>query len=176
MRAAAAGRLADQGHRQVRGRRFHRLGHAEFNNLNITNSPTSNIAVRKAMQHGVDRRRSPTWPQRGLPAAAGLATRGSWAYWKGVEDMYPYDVAKAKQILDDAGWKVGSGGIRARTASRSRSATSPRPGGFRQKSAEFIQASLQEIGFDYVVDAMPYEATVKRFVDNEYEAYRLSSR
>ena len=32
---------------------------------------------------------------------------------------------------------------------------------------------MQEIGFDYVVDAMPYEATVKRFVDNEYEAYRL---
>jgi peptide/nickel transport system substrate-binding protein len=32
---------------------------------------------------------------------------------------------------------------------------------------------LQEIGFDYVVDAMPYEATVKRFIDNEYEAYRL---
>ena len=28
--------------------------------------------------------------------------------------MYPYDVAKAKQILDDAGWKVGSGGIRSK--------------------------------------------------------------
>ena len=149
------------------------MPHAEFNNLNITNSPTSDIAVRKAMQHGVDRQALADLVFNGVYSAAyGPGTR-SWAYWKGVEDMYPYDVAKAKQILDDAGWKVGSG-----DQEQGRQAAQDPPhhhgrAGSLQKSAEFIQASLQEIGFDYVVDAMPYEATVKRFVDNEYEAYRL---
>ena len=42
-------------------------------------------------------------------------------------------------------------------------------GGFTQKSAEFVQAQLRDVGFDAIVEAMPYEATVKRFTENEYE-------
>jgi peptide/nickel transport system substrate-binding protein len=149
-------------------------GMPEFNNLNITNSPTSDLAVRKAMQYGVDRQALADLVFNGVyPPSYGPVTRGSWAYWKGVEDMYPYDQAKAKQVLDDAGWKVGSGGIRSKDGKPLKIRHITTAGGFTQKTAEFIQASLQEIGFDYVVDAMPYEATVKRFVDNEYEAYRL---
>jgi peptide/nickel transport system substrate-binding protein len=149
-------------------------GMPEFNNINITNSPTSDIAVRKAIQHGVDREALADLVFNGVyPPSYGPLTRGSWAYWKGVEDMYPYDQAKAKQILDDAGWKVGPGGIRSKDGQPLKIRHITSAGGFTQKTAEFIQGSLQEIGFDYVVDAMPYEATVKRFIDNEYEMYRL---
>lgn len=38
-------------------------------------------------------------------------SRSSWAY-ADVPNSYDYDLEKAKQILDDAGWKEGSDGIR----------------------------------------------------------------
>ena len=149
-------------------------GMPEFNNLNITNSPTSDLAVRKAMQHGVDRQALADLLFSGVyPPSYGPLTRGSWAYWKGVEDFYPYDVEKAKTLLDEAGWKVGAGGVREKDGKKLTVRHITTAGGFTQKAAEFIQGSLREIGFDYVVDAMAYEATVKRFIDNEYEAYRL---
>jgi peptide/nickel transport system substrate-binding protein len=149
-------------------------GMPEFSNINITNSPTSDIAVRKAMQHGVDRVALAELVFSGVyPPAYGPVTRGSWVYWKGVEDMYPYDPEKAKQLLDEAGWKVGAGGIREKDGKPLKVRHITTAGGFTQRSAEFIQGSLREIGFDYVVDAMAYEATVKRFIDNEYEVYRL---
>ena len=33
----------------------------------------------------------------------------------------------------------------------------------QQKVAEFVQGSLLELGFDYVVEAMEYEATARRY-------------
>jgi peptide/nickel transport system substrate-binding protein len=166
------GRIKDSGKYDVNA--FIVPGMPEFSNINIVNSPTSDIAVRKAMQHGVDRQALADLVFSGVyPPAYGPLTRGSWAYWKGVEDMYPYDQEKAKKILDDAGWKVGTGGVRSKDGAPLKVRHITTAGGFTQKSAEFIQGSLREIGFDYIVDAMPYEATVKRFTDNEYEVYRL---
>ncbi len=149
-------------------------GMPEFNNINITRSPTNELPVRQAMIHAVDRQALADLVFFGVyPAAFGPVTKGSWVYAKELESMYPYDPAKAKALLDGAGWKEGAGGIRAKDGKPLRVRHITTAGGFTQKAAEFVQAQLREVGFDAVVEAMPYEATVKRFTDNEYELYRL---
>jgi peptide/nickel transport system substrate-binding protein len=149
-------------------------GMPEFNNINITRPPTNELAVRKAILHAVDRQALADLVFFGVyPPAYGPLTKGSWAYSKELESMYPYDPAKAKQLLDGAGWKEGSGGIRTKDGKPLRVRHITTAGGFTQKAAEFVQAQLREVGFDAVVEAMAYEATVKRFTDNEYELYRL---
>jgi peptide/nickel transport system substrate-binding protein len=149
-------------------------GMPEFNNINITRPPTNELAVRKAMIHAVDRQALADLVFFGVyPQAYGPLTKGSWAYSKEIESMYPYDPARAKQLLDEAGWKEGSGGIRMKDGKPLRVRHITTAGGFTQKAAEFVQAQLREVGFDAVVEAMAYEATVKRFTENEYELYRL---
>lgn len=45
----------------------------------------------------------------------------SWAYTDENIEKYEFNLDKAKQLLDEAGWKVGSDGIREKTAKSSRS-------------------------------------------------------
>jgi peptide/nickel transport system substrate-binding protein len=47
------------------------------------------------------------------------ATTSSWVYTSDVP-RYPYDPARAKQLLDDAGWRPGSDGVRTKDGQRLR--------------------------------------------------------
>ena len=50
--------------------------------------------------------------------AVGVLTEGVWARLDELETRYPFDQAKAKQLLDDAGWKAGTGGIREKNGQK----------------------------------------------------------
>ncbi|MDQ3655809.1 MAG: ABC transporter substrate-binding protein [Chloroflexota bacterium] len=149
-------------------------GMPEICNINITSGPTQELAVRQAMQHGVDREAlALVLFDGGFPAGYGPLTSGSWAYLDGIADMYPYDQALAAQLLDEAGWVVGANGIREKDGQPLTVRAVTTAGGYPQTVAEFVQASLIELGFDYVVEAMEYEATARRYADNDYEVARL---
>jgi len=152
-------------------------------NINMSVPPTNQLAVRQAMIMAVDNATMVNllWYGAFTPAAAGPLGTGSWAYWEGVEDYWPYDPEKAKQILEDAGWRDEDGdgireahgveGIDDGTPLRIHHVTST---GYRnEKPAEFVQAAFKEIGIDDVVEAMAYESTAKRYADNDYQMARL---
>lgn len=141
--------------------------------MNITVPPTDDIAVRKAMLFGVDREAGARLLFHGAqPAAHGPLSSASWAYWEGVEDMYPYDPEQAEQLLEEAGWVMGGDGVREKDGQRLRIRHVTTTGAATQ-IAEFIQASLSDLGFDYIVEGMAYEGTVSRMVENDYEVARL---
>ena len=145
-------------------------------NINVTRFPMNDIAVRRAMLFGVDRQTMADLLFFGIyPAANGPLSSASWPYWPGVEEMYPYDPERAVQILEEAGWIDRDGdGIRENAEGQPlalRHVTSS--GGANPKVAEFAQASLLELGFDYNAEIMPYEATARRYADNDYELARL---
>ncbi len=145
-------------------------------NINVTSFPMTDIAVRRAMLFGVDRQIMADLLFFGIyPAANGPLSSASWPYWPGVEEMYPYDPERAVQILEEAGWIDRDGdGVRENAEGQPlafRHVTSS--SGDNPKVAEFVQASLLELGFDDNVEAMPYEATARRYADNEYELARL---
>jgi peptide/nickel transport system substrate-binding protein len=142
--------------------------------INTTSGPTQELAVRQAMLHGVDREALALLLfNGGFPAANGPLTSGSWAYWDGVADMYPYDLERAAQLLDEAGWTLNADGIREKNGETLTVRAVTTAGGDPQKVAEFVQGSLAELGFDYVVEAMEYEATARRYADNDFEVARL---
>jgi peptide/nickel transport system substrate-binding protein len=152
-------------------------------NINMSVTPTDSLAVRSAMIMAVDTKTMVDLLFFGAftPAAPGPFGEGTWAYWPGVEEYWKYDPEKAKQILEDAGWRDEDGdgireahgveGVEDGTPLRIRHVTST---GYRsEKPAEFVQAALKEIGMDDVVEAMAYEESAKRYADNEYEMARL---
>lgn len=114
--------------------------------INSVKPPTNEVAVRQAILYGTNRQGLIDTLYGGvLDVAASPLTPATLGYNKSLEGMYPYNPDKAKQLLDEAGWKVGPDGIRVKNGQRLQivleSYTSP-------QQHEFIQANLKAIGFD----------------------------
>ena len=167
-------RLRDSGRYTIDG--FVVPGMPQILSVNITVPPTNELAVRRAIMHAVDRQALADVMFFGEnPAGHGPLSSGSWAYWDGVEAMYPYDLELAEQMLDEAGWLMNDRtGIRERDGVPLRIRHVTSTSGVNQRVSEFWQGSLLEIGIDWVVDIMQYEATVVRYQANDYEAGRLA--
>jgi peptide/nickel transport system permease protein/peptide/nickel transport system substrate-binding protein len=77
--------------------------------LNWGKPPFDDLRVRKAFNFAIDRESLVKASLAGLaePAAMNLP-KAHWAYDKSVAELYPYDVAKARQLLKEAGFKEGT--------------------------------------------------------------------
>jgi len=71
--------------------------------VNASKPPTNDVAVRQAMLYAVNREAVVKAVTFGISTVAyGPLKPSIWPYWKGVEQMYKHDPAKARQILDQA--------------------------------------------------------------------------
>jgi peptide/nickel transport system substrate-binding protein len=78
--------------------------------INEDKWPGDMMEVRQAMNYAMDRVAINNVMYMGLfDPAYGPVSPTTPCYWEGVEDMYPYDLEKAKQILADAGFADGDG-------------------------------------------------------------------
>lgn len=79
-------------------------------NGNIGNDVTSDLAIRQAINIGLDRERLIKYILKGYGTPAySVADKMPWF---NEETIVAYNPEKAKAILDNAGWKVGKNGIR----------------------------------------------------------------
>lgn len=77
-------------------------------------------AVRQALLYALDRQAMVDAIYFGQAlVAVGTMPKLSWAYDpSAITNKYPYDLNKAKQLLDQAGWKAGSDGILAKNGQK----------------------------------------------------------
>lgn len=124
--------------------------------LNVTSKgPISELAVRRAMEYGVDREGLNKSVFQGLNKVAwSPLMRPTLGYDPTTEKVYSFDPTKAKQTLEEAGWRVGSDGIREKGGQKL-VIDFPIIGRPRDRAmAESVQASLREIGMDVKVTAL----------------------
>jgi len=84
----------------------------------IFGDPATGKQVRQALYYAVDRQKmvDVVLFKQGVVATS-VEPRTSWALTDQVP-RYPFDPKKAAQLLDDAGWKLGSDGVRAKDGVR----------------------------------------------------------
>jgi peptide/nickel transport system substrate-binding protein len=79
------------------------------------NPAVQDRTVRQAIAYAIDRNRINAIGARGTAFPGhGLLPSYYKSFYTQPADDYPLDVAKANQMLDDAGWKKGSDGVRAK--------------------------------------------------------------
>lgn len=90
--------------------------HVDFN---LKQPIVSDVQVRRAIAYATDKSEIINKVVHGsaIPADTDQQPRLSWAYTSDVAH-YPYDPAKAKQLLDADGWKVGPDGVRVKNGQR----------------------------------------------------------
>lgn len=87
--------------------------------LNLERPVFKERAVRQALAHAVDKKELSRTIYKGMwPVAFGTEHPLAWSFNPEDQEPYPYDPARAKALLDAAGWKQGSDGIRAKNGLR----------------------------------------------------------
>jgi peptide/nickel transport system substrate-binding protein len=126
--------------------------------MNTEKPPLDDINVRKAVLYGMN---DTELIQTGLfglyKNSQGPFSENLRFYSKKVEGLYPYDAAKAGQLLDGAGWTLGSDGIRQKNGQPMKLISLTFPG--YQPLIVATQALLRKIGMD--VDVQVYDQNTR---------------
>ncbi|MFJ6690439.1 ABC transporter substrate-binding protein [Streptomyces sp. NPDC091294] len=146
------------------GRRSYRARSYDFRAVTLPTSGkvTGDRAIRRALDAAVDRQAmvDKILDGAGRPAYGPLPVDDPW-YERGIER--PYDLAGAKRILDEAGWKTGAGGVRAKDGRRA-SFTLYYPSGdkVRQDHALAYASDAKKAGIEVKVEGATWEVIEPR--------------
>jgi peptide/nickel transport system substrate-binding protein len=140
--------------------------------LNTTSTgPISDPQVRLALEYAIDREGMNKSVFQGLNKVAfSPLMQPTFGYDASTEQVYLFDPEKAKQILDAAGWTAGADGIREKGGQKL-SIDFPiisRPND--KAMAESIQASLRDVGIDFVITPLERAAYTEARKQNKYDA------
>ncbi|MBM7567513.1 ABC transporter substrate-binding protein [Paenibacillus sacheonensis] len=81
--------------------------------LNLKHPALQDKLVRQALTYGLDRQSIYVDAAQGAGQVANIPSSPiSWSYTEDGINPYKYDAEKAKELLDQAGWKAGADGIR----------------------------------------------------------------
>lgn len=115
--------------------------------LNTSKAPTNDLAVRKAMNYGLDRKKLMELVTFGTAKeSSGPLGENTPFYSKEAGTLYAFDLEKAKQTLQDAGWVPGSDGIRAKNGQKLTMTFAASP--LTAAVAEAIQVQFRPLGID----------------------------
>jgi len=140
--------------------------------------PTDDLRVRQAIIHAVSSEDLVQTVLRGVyPASYQMLVRGTKYYDQASERYYQPDPARSRQLLEQAGWRVGPDGIRVREGRRLRVAIATGTGFVFEAPVEYVQAKLKEVGVDADVRVIAGAAYIPSLVrpDSEFNMGLIGS-
>lgn len=131
--------------------------------------------VRRALTMLIDREGIAASLYGGLARPAnGPLPPGLWAHDATLAPL-PHDPVRAAALLDEAGWRKGKDGVRAKSGVRLAFSLSFGAGSDRQRQIpELAQRSFREAGIDMALVPMEWGAFVDRIDAGDYEACSLA--
>lgn len=126
------------------------------------------VEVRQALIYALDREAMVDEIQYGFAQVAiGTMPPLSWAYNPdGIELTYPYDVDMANQLLDEAGWTLGSDGVREKDGKRLEFTMYTNAGNnVREQYLVAAQEYWNEIGVAMTPQLEPFPELVDRITE-----------
>jgi peptide/nickel transport system substrate-binding protein len=115
--------------------------------INTTKPPTNELAVRQALEYGIDREiiakasYQAFRPFGAFRPAYTLLSHTTWGYDKSTE-MYEYDPDRSRALLDAAGWRMGPDGVRQKGGQRLEMVLNS----WEHGPPEIMQSHLRRIG------------------------------
>jgi len=134
---------------------------------NLRNPLFSDKRVRQAISHAINKEEIIQGVLLGLgKEATGPFKPGTWAHNPAVK-RYPYDPARARELLAEAGWKDSDGdGILDKDGKKFSFEIITNQGNeVRRKSAEIIQRRLADVGIQVRIRVIEWAAFVKEFIN-----------
>ena len=134
-------------------------------------APFADVRIRRALIMALDRELFVKTILDGLaPVTHGAIQPRSWAYTDRIT-RYPFDPAKARALLDEAGWTIGANGIRRRDG-RPLAFTLITQAGYaiRENVAQAIERQLRDVGVDVRVELHDGTAISAIWFEGKFDA------
>jgi peptide/nickel transport system substrate-binding protein len=142
-------------------------------NMDREGKPQMETEVRQALAYAVDKDafNEAVFGGTNIPAASPLM-KPTFAYEPKTEDLYTYDLDKAKAMLDEAGW-VLNGDIREKDGQKLELSWPYQDRENDRNMATFIQGAWREIGVDVIAEPNEREAQRERRLSGDYDVSML---
>ncbi|HXG53883.1 MAG TPA: ABC transporter substrate-binding protein [Vicinamibacterales bacterium] len=130
---------------------------------NLTRRPFSDLRVRRAIAHAIDRDFivERVYFGQGQPATGPISRLIPWAYTPDVR-QYPHDPAQARKLLDEAGLKPDATGQRV--------AITFTHGANQQRLGQALREQLKAVGITLNLEMLDFNAAVERvFVKKTFD-------
>ncbi len=135
-------------------------------NLNNKSPLFGDKRVRQAMVYGTDRQvlidnvmlGKASYPVATIPDGV------PWAFNAALPKI-PYDPAKAKSLLADAGWKSGADGILAKDGQRFQFSITADKNPTRERIATILQQQYKQLGMDVSLDVIDFATFLTKRLD-----------
>jgi peptide/nickel transport system substrate-binding protein len=125
--------------------------------INVTKPPTDDPLVRQAILYAVDQDKLVKSVLFGVDTAAhSVLTPITPGYSKSSGDLYAYDPKKAAALLDKAGWKMGSDGVRSKGGEKLHLEIILFEGAGLELPTQFVVAELTKLGFTASTQVQPF--------------------
>ncbi len=126
--------------------------------FNTQRPPTDDLVVRQALIYATDRATIAKAIFRDKsPVAYGPLSAVTLSFDPSLKLLYPYDLAKAQSLLDQAGWQDANGdGLRDKAGQPLRLEAVIMDFGFVPEVSQLIQSQWQQAGVELVVQQVPY--------------------
>jgi peptide/nickel transport system substrate-binding protein len=133
--------------------------------MNLRDARFADRRVRQAFAHAINKRELIEGVRLGLAReATGPYKPGTWQYNPNVH-QYPYDPAKARALLAEAGWNKNADGILMKNGVPFKFDLLVAQGGEEgRKVSEIIQASLKDIGVQVEIRVIEWAALLKEYI------------
>ena len=125
--------------------------------INVTKAPTNDPLVRQAIMYGVDQDKLVNQVLFGVDVPAHtVLTPITPGYSAESAKIYSYDPDKAKALLNQAGWKVGPGGVRTKNGQKLFLKIILFSDSGLDLPTEFVASELSKIGFTSSTTVQPF--------------------
>lgn len=142
-----------------------------FNNDKPTLKET---AVRQALYYGLDRQKLVDIQYQGHAQVANIPNSPlSWAYTEEGITKYDFDPTKAKKLLDDAGWKAGSDGIREKDGVKLKLNYLTRKGD--DVFISIAKENYKDLGIDFTAEILDFDTEISKFTKGDYDLAAFST-
>ncbi|CGG59737.1 MULTISPECIES: ABC transporter substrate-binding protein [Bacillus] len=162
----------------------------EFANIQIETAPSFSYIymnnnkpylkdkkVRQALIYGLDRKKYVDTALKGYGTVANVPIHPtSWAYTEEGVNKYEYDKGKAKKLLDEAGWKVGSDGIREKDGQKLKlSYFGPSSAKDSDLLIPIAKENYKEIGVEFNPEFMDFNTMLSKVNKGDYDLASVST-
>ncbi|MGG0217815.1 ABC transporter substrate-binding protein [Bacillus mycoides] len=145
--------------------------------MNYKKSYFKDKRVRQAFIYGLERQKVIDTYFQGYTSLVNVPiTPVSWAYTEEGINKYEYNLEKAKKLLDEAGWKAGSDGIREKDGQKLKvSYFASSASKINDVMIPVMKEDYKKIGVDFNPEYMDFNTMISKVIKGDYDLAMVST-